>query len=252
MMKCEEIRNQLSAHECGDLSADESRELQEHLAECPTCRAHLAAVQALQAGIRGYLREPLEYPDVTGPVMSLLRKNKKPARLVYAWVGGICVAATIIMGLYLHRPSLPAKPTASNPPVVTTAPEKRIVGSPRVVRPQKPAVIPKDQPRVRRLPTHKHKRPDANARGAEPAVEQALSSTIRLVNIEVTRIPADLSGKGERTSITTTFMVSGLTLSHTEERIVIPVEPNEDAGSIERPPLETVVVPKQYGPPGEG
>lgn len=250
-MKCDKTRSQLSAHECGDLSADESRELQEHLAECPTCREHLAAVQALQAGIRGYLCEPVEYPDVTEPVMLLLRENKKPARLVCAWVGGICIVATIIIGLYLHRPDAPiTKPTASNPPFVTTAPEKRIADIPGVARPQKPAVIPKNQPRVRRLPTHKHQRPDAIAKDAEPTIEPISSDAIRLVDIEVTRIPADLPGKGQRTSITTTFMVAGVPLSHTEERIVIPAEPNEDAGSIERPPLQTVVLPKQYGPPG--
>jgi anti-sigma factor RsiW len=252
-MKCEEIRQLLSAYGCEDMQVDERRKIEEHLAECSGCREQLDALRTFQDGIRGHLCEPVEYPDVTRSVMSLLREKRKPARLVYAWAGGICVVATILIGLCLHRSDALTGPTASNPPTMTTARAKRAADIPEVVPAEKPVVVQQAvSPRkVRRLPTDTRARTDAIVKEKEPiAHEPAESSAVRLVDVNVTEIPADSDSEVERSRVTTTMVVAGVTLSHTEERIVLPVEPNEQAASIERPPLETVVVSGPYESPG--
>ena len=54
MENCETYLEWISAHLDGQLSDEEERELEEHLDQCPTCRAIEERLARLVPGLRGY------------------------------------------------------------------------------------------------------------------------------------------------------------------------------------------------------
>ena len=106
MRTCDEMTELLSAALDGELTADEHRELDEHLASCPACGALLAELGGLRKAVGG----PEEAPEgLAGRVMDQIRAEGAPEadnvtplpvkrRKWTGWAATAAVAAVVILG----------------------------------------------------------------------------------------------------------------------------------------------------------
>ena len=118
----DEQRERLSAYSDGELTADETRQLEAHIATCAACRNELAALRQVQALLRAmpepHLPRSFVLPPsgpIPVPVATLARRQHAERRhasvLTRAtqWAGGVAAAAGLalvlgsaIVGLGVH------------------------------------------------------------------------------------------------------------------------------------------------------
>lgn len=102
-MVCEEYRQLLSARLDGELSPQEEKALEEHLAVCPACRADEAQLAAIQAAFKQL--EDVEVPEgFAQSVMERVRAEKKAIPLYkrpqLKAVAGLVACLALVAGLY--------------------------------------------------------------------------------------------------------------------------------------------------------
>ena len=94
MRDCSEYDIMLSARLDGELSEDEERELEAHLAACPECRKYLRLLEAVRDGLKEDLPAP---PDTLRQgIMYKVGLEKKRGRLVYGAFGRWTAIAAVI------------------------------------------------------------------------------------------------------------------------------------------------------------
>ena len=102
-MACDKYWELLSARLDGALSAEEERELEEHLAHCPDCRAVGAQLSALQ-GAFPELEEVPAPEGFTQGVMDRIRAEKKVIPLFkcpqFRALAGLAACLVLVAGLY--------------------------------------------------------------------------------------------------------------------------------------------------------
>ncbi|MFO7897463.1 MAG: zf-HC2 domain-containing protein [Planctomycetota bacterium] len=100
-MTCAEIRHLLDEYVDGELSAEREAAVDRHLAECPTCRAELEAVERTAELVRSLPREPAPpglAEAVAARVRRSARRRRRAAALRWIGVGGwLAAAATLIV-----------------------------------------------------------------------------------------------------------------------------------------------------------
>lgn len=93
MAGCTAYQEQIELDLDGELTAEQRRELQSHLAVCPVCRKYQEAAAALwQALESGMLMDPPA--DIAGPVMVRVRKARN-----WQWAGMISIALLAALSL---------------------------------------------------------------------------------------------------------------------------------------------------------
>lgn len=107
-MACDQFLELLSARLDGALTEEEERELEEHLAACPDCRAVGAQLSALQ-GAFPELEEVPAPEGFTQGVMDRIRAEKKVIPLFkrpqFRALAGLAACLVVIVGLYgVSRP----------------------------------------------------------------------------------------------------------------------------------------------------
>ena len=94
MRDCSEYDIMLSARLDGELSEDEERELEEHLAACPECRKYLRLLETVRDGLKEDLPAP---PDTLRQgIMYKVGLERKRGRLVYGAFGRWTAIAAVI------------------------------------------------------------------------------------------------------------------------------------------------------------
>ena len=103
MEECERWTEQLSARLDGELSPEEERELEAHLAVCPSCRALAKQLEALDAGLQDLEEVPAPEGFARG-VMEQLSREKKVVPLFrrpqFRALAGLAACAALCVGLY--------------------------------------------------------------------------------------------------------------------------------------------------------
>lgn len=139
-MKCEEIRENLSAYADGELHGEARHKVEAHVRACPACSARLNALLMLQDKLREGLPEVAQAPDIADAVMaSLPVTERRAARRSYwrlAWVVPIA-AVLIALALMPHprvsihqatdRRALVIRPTVRSTAKVSRQPSVRTV-----------------------------------------------------------------------------------------------------------------------------
>ncbi len=103
MMGCRRIKGMIAASVYDDLSENESRELDSHLAKCPKCSAELEELSSLSGELSTALSEdaPLDR-DMLPAIRARLNESKPPRALFprrLVLVGGMClVLLTLFVG----------------------------------------------------------------------------------------------------------------------------------------------------------
>lgn len=95
----------LSAYLDGELDADETRTIANHLAACAACAAQLAELQTLSAGFRALPEENLGF-DLAGVIEGRLASARRPASPPRRtdWMGwplAVGAAASIAAGVFM-------------------------------------------------------------------------------------------------------------------------------------------------------
>ena len=95
MKDCEYYREKISCLIDGELSPDETAELEAHIAECSECRALYDAFAAVSAALGGGMEEPPESiaPAVMQEVRAIADRKKRGV-----WIK--CLSGTGIYGTY--------------------------------------------------------------------------------------------------------------------------------------------------------
>ena len=135
-MDCEAAYIALSQQLDGELSPQETQELQEHLAQCPHCRALQAELSALSAALRD---DPVAVPaalkeSVLAHLPPQTQAAKPPVSIHWRRWGAMAAAAVIVVGSALwfrNPPSAPVvaatpSPSAANSAEVGLAPTAEI------------------------------------------------------------------------------------------------------------------------------
>lgn len=103
MEECERWTEQLSARLDGELSPEEERELEAHLAVCPSCRALAKQLEALDAGLQALEEVPAPEGFARG-VMEQLAREKKVVPLFrrpqFRALAGLAACLVLCVGLY--------------------------------------------------------------------------------------------------------------------------------------------------------
>jgi len=114
-MECSDVHPLLSARLDGELAEDELAAVERHLSQCPSCRAHDAALLSLHRAVR--VREALPVPDLRETILAgsgvLERRQRRVEALRYV-AGALGVAQLILavpellgrngeMGVHLSR-----------------------------------------------------------------------------------------------------------------------------------------------------
>ncbi len=120
MSGCESYETLISALLDGALEESERRELEDHLASCPACRAYLEDLKAIQTAIGG-----LDVPapaGFTGKVMDKIRAESQPAKKAKTirfprwqrWAAAAACCALVLAGLWTLRPGASSDPAQVN------------------------------------------------------------------------------------------------------------------------------------------
>lgn len=137
MIPCEKAAVLLSARMDGQLTREEEKALEDHLARCPECRAIACQLEQLRSAMTDL--EDLPAPEgFAGRVMEHLGEQEKPAKVLPLFrrpqvraLTGLAACALLCVGLYgieQHRSPQPAMlsmegdPSASSPAAYQTAP----------------------------------------------------------------------------------------------------------------------------------
>ena len=124
MEECERWTEQLSARLDGELSPEEERELEAHLAVCPSCRALAKQLEALDAGLQDLEEAPAPEGFARGVMDRIAAEEKKPRviplfrRPQFRALAGLAACAALCIGLY-GAGVLPGRDVASEGPQVS-------------------------------------------------------------------------------------------------------------------------------------
>jgi len=102
-MSCEAYYELLSAHLDGELSPQEERTLEEHLAVCGECRALAAQLEQMHTALSG-MEQPVP-EELTQRVMDrvreeTLRQKKTGRRRLVRWAAGLAACLVVCVGAY--------------------------------------------------------------------------------------------------------------------------------------------------------
>ena len=99
MKDCEYYREKISCLIDGELSPEESAELEAHIAGCPECRALYNAFTAVSAALSDGMEEPPEHiaPAVMQEVRTIAQKKKRIVWIKYLSAAA-CLALVILVG----------------------------------------------------------------------------------------------------------------------------------------------------------
>ena len=241
---------------CGDVCRPEDVDLEKHLAACPQCRKRLNALELLQSKIRDGLRLPIESPDMTDAVMSLLPVSSKQVvwRRTWVWAAAACLLTAIAVGVYFRTPKPVGteKMVIRRPAVVSPNPAPPVhIASKKLdtVGPESPSGGLKT-PRIR-VSDNPRTAPGPRriVRSESPAIKaskEKLPSAI--VPLETARLSSmqawaeeDSSysdGRERRSRLVVSISIGNIKIREMKENIVLPIGQNPDAESIERPPLQ--------------
>lgn len=127
---CSEYDIMLSARLDGELSEDEERELEEHLASCPECRKYLRLLETVRDGLQEDLPAPPE--TLAQGVMYKVGLEKKRGRLVYGafgrWTAIAAVICIVIFGAVKLKESGLQKSMTEAPAAMTEGHTLRSTG----------------------------------------------------------------------------------------------------------------------------
>lgn len=105
-MRCEEALERLSARLDGELTAQEERELEDHLSVCPACRELAEELSALHLSFEDLEDVPAP-EDLAGRVMERVRALEREKKVVpllrrpqVRAVAGLAACAVVCIGLY--------------------------------------------------------------------------------------------------------------------------------------------------------
>ena len=124
MEECERWTEQLSARLDGELSPEEERELEAHLADCPSCRAVAAQLEMVSAGLDDLEEVPAPEGFARGVMDRIAAEEKKPRviplfrRPQFRALAGLAACAALCIGLY-GAGVLPGRDVASEGPQVS-------------------------------------------------------------------------------------------------------------------------------------
>jgi anti-sigma factor RsiW len=111
-MRCEDIRERLSAFLEGELARDENEQVEEHLAVCDACRDDLAGVEQVMSLLHGLEHEdaPPTFPQrVTAALDAAPAASRSRTRLFVsvALAASLALAVGLVVGTTLPRESAP-------------------------------------------------------------------------------------------------------------------------------------------------
>lgn len=259
-MKCCEIAEELSAYACGDVTKEEQTEIEAHLRECAECRRSLEEIRVIQSKIRESFRVPVETPDLTQSIMSMLPAPTPRHAWNWGWAwAAACLVMIVIAGLFAHSWTTHTKPVAVVPEPVMNTPSRPKIDAPKPSMPKPSPKIrvansPKpDKPRVssprRRLiavmpiepvsPRPVVKKPSRRVRESNPPSEPANSAPSIEVGPEIASSASD--GHARHNQVMVSISIGEFKLSASRNRVLLPIGRNLDAESIERPPLQPLV-----------
>lgn len=144
----------VSAAVTGDVTPDERRRVEAHLADCATCRATWDAFVAnrkIVGGLRHYAPPRDLYARVRGGIetgrLSRTPWWRRPPAIFAGVTGGLAVVAGALLGLVLLDSQQPEVGQATPTPIVSVAPTPSAEETPRVqpspsVTPETPAPTP--------------------------------------------------------------------------------------------------------------
>jgi len=98
-MQCHDARPLLPLHAYGDLSVAETEALEQHLAQCPSCRSELAAFRKLRQELSS-LPAPAGAVDLPGIYQDRLARARRRSRF-WQLAGGLAVVACALL-LLMH------------------------------------------------------------------------------------------------------------------------------------------------------
>jgi anti-sigma factor RsiW len=98
MSACNEYELLIEAHADGELAADQTKALQEHLAECPGCSAYHSEMTRLNSML-GDLTLPDDAPDVSAAVVAGIRRRAW-RRFALVAVGVLLVKLMDVLGVF--------------------------------------------------------------------------------------------------------------------------------------------------------
>ncbi|MGD0383297.1 MAG: zf-HC2 domain-containing protein, partial [Thermoguttaceae bacterium] len=115
---CKKIRLSLVDYSDGALSADKTRQIANHLAQCPACREELrllehSLVLAREVWNEAATTEPLVLCDkplavprkIDNKSLAVLRRKRRPL----AWICGTAAVCTVVILLLFNRSNRPKK-----------------------------------------------------------------------------------------------------------------------------------------------
>jgi len=122
MNHCREYEDLLPLHAVGETGLDEAMAVEEHLGDCPACRAEVAALGELSESLR---RELGEVPPVPDPWRADTDTPIGPAQVsvlrMAGWRGMALAASLLLAGVLVGRWSTPEQSGMTTPaPVLST------------------------------------------------------------------------------------------------------------------------------------
>lgn len=143
-MDCRDVEQRMDRYLDRDLAAEDARELESHLAQCPRCRAEwnplvqfLTKPQPVEvpAGLRDRIVEAVERAQTSVAVSPAARSTERPPAWWMrrsGWAAAACVAF-FMMGWLASRLSSPLKPVQHVEETVVSPDAPQVVLSPWLV-----------------------------------------------------------------------------------------------------------------------
>ena len=110
-MNCKQARQATGLWAGGDLDALQTGTLEQHLAECPTCRERARRVRQTVVTLENDMNSPIA-EDARGSLWSEIRTHvpscRRNARIrrYNQWVGGLAVAATVLASIAISKDAI--------------------------------------------------------------------------------------------------------------------------------------------------
>jgi hypothetical protein len=251
----------MSAFADGEITGRDEELLRQHLETCECCGSAYESILALQTSLTEGLKESCGSPDITEAVMALLPHQRRCPTVIrrLSWAACATAVAAAVAFVFLSISHPNTKTTATRPvrkpsPTMAMGTADRRLQSPAPGRESaKPAQKgTSHRPRLVRKPFPTRKRVAANGKLHRTGNSDiSVDEVPRIVRIAVSEEFLPTENGVRRTRITTTVAMNGVELSHDRLVTATTLPPDEDAASIERPPLRTVAVPRpSYGPDG--
>lgn len=230
-MKCNEIETLLSAYADGEVTKADAARIRAHVAQCRSCAAKLEALNVLQSKLREVMNEPVEGIDYSDIVMAYLpaKTSNTPRRWVWA-------LAAAVVAVVLWRITMPV---SYQPKVQNVITKRPIAPQPKVVKHEQDT-LEKAPVIARKTEKKAPKRFYAKAQMGhrhhhiEPIIVKQESDNQLS---EYTPIEVSIGIRANGTSVE---LRTGSAVVPQPIRTEIEIQPNKNAASIVRPPLEVV------------